>query len=761
MVKKKRRKRKKKNRLKRKLFSLIALIITGIIVLSGLFIFAVYHNIFGHIPDESELKAIHHETATLVYSNDNQLIGKYFAQNRTNIQWNQLPDHLVNALISTEDARYFEHEGIDSRSLMRVLIKSVLLGDKSAGGGSTITQQLAKNLFGRKSYGILTLPVIKVKENIIAYRLEKIYNKKEILQLYLNTVPFGENTYGIEAAANRFFNKKTSQLTIQESAVLVGLLKANTYYNPRLNPENARHRRNIVLHQMAKYDFLDEEKANTLQEKSLNLNYSNYNRQGPASYFLRHVKSKAKDILEKHKLRSGKSYDLEKDGLTIVTTLDHTLQKYAREAIQQHLSKMQKKLDAQLKGSKHKYVPEQKNASVKTREIFTWDGIKAKEMSYSDSLWHYEKMLQAGIVIMNPQNGNIMCWVGGNHYRYLPFDLVTAKRQAASVFKPVLYATALEQGYKPCDYVKNTQPDMEKYPDWKPQNYDRSSGGEVALWYALANSMNLPTIDLYRRVGHKDLDYIKNKLGFQEPLPDKPSAALGTIDVSLLELASAYSAFANKGYVPGSVMIKEIRDNNGKTIYKRKGTEKEKALTEETAKTMTAMLLKATAEGTGQALYTAYGIKSKIAGKTGTSQNYKDARYACYNRNMVIATWVGSRNTNIHFRQGIYGSGSRLALPLAAKILYKAQLNSAKKGLFKAPEIPEDTSGLFDCKPQRETSAGRDFLQQMVDLVTKDKENLAKEDSLKKENNKSDTTKEQERTKVGRFIRKVLGKDDS
>lgn len=758
MARKKRRKKKKKNRLKRKLFSFIALIIFGIIVLSGFFVFAVYHNIFGHIPDESELKAIHHETATLVYSNDQQLIGKYFAQNRTNIQWEQLPDHLVNALISTEDARYFEHEGIDSRSLMRVLIRSILLGDKSAGGGSTITQQLAKNLFGRKSYGILTLPVIKVKENIIAYRLEKIYNKKEILQLYLNTVPFGENTYGIEAAANRFFNKKTSQLTIQESAVLVGLLKANTYYNPRLNPENARRRRNIVLHQMAKYDFLDKEKANSLQEKPLNLTYSNYNRQGQASYFLKHVKDKAKNILHKHKLSSGKSYDLEKDGLTIITTLDYTLQKYAREAIQQHLSKMQKKLDALLKGKKHQYIPEQKNSSVKTREIFTWDGIKAIEMSYSDSLWHYSKMLQAGIVIMNPRNGNIMCWVGGNHYRYLPFDLVTAKRQAASVFKPVLYATALEQGYEPCDYVKNTQPDMEKYPDWKPENYDLSSGGEVALWYALANSMNLPTIDLYRRVGHKDLDYITTKLGFKEPLPNKPSAALGTIDVSLLELASAYSAFANKGYVPGSVMIKEIRDNNGKTIFKKEDTKKEKAISEETAKKMTAMLLKATAEGTGQAMYTTYGIKSKIAGKTGTSQDYKDARYACYNKNMVMATWVGTNNSDLHFRQGIHGSGSRLALPIAAKILYKTQLKNTKKELFQAPEIPEDTSGIFDCKPQREKSAGRDFLQQMVDLVTKDKENLAKEDSLK---NKADTTEEQEGTKVGRFIRKVLGKDDS
>ncbi|MFW6019437.1 MAG: transglycosylase domain-containing protein [Bacteroidales bacterium] len=754
-------KRKKKNRLKRKLFSFIILIITGIIVFSGLFVFAVYHNIFGHIPDESEISAIHHETATLVYSNDQQLIGKYFAQNRTNIQWEQLPDHLVHALISTEDARYFEHEGIDSRSLMRVLIKSVLLGDKSAGGGSTITQQLAKNLYGRKNYGILTLPVIKVKENIIAYRLEKIYNKKEILQLYLNTVPFGEDTYGIEAAANRFFNKKTSQLTIQESAVLVGLLKANTYYNPRLNPENARRRRNIVLHQMAKYDFLDEEEANQLKKTSLKLDYSNYNRQGQAAYFLKHVRDKAEDILENYKLKSGKNYDLEKDGLTITTTLDYTLQRYAREAIRQHLSKMQEKLDAQFKGRKNQFIAESENSSVEKREIFTWDGIKAEEMSYSDSLWHYKKMLEAGLIIQNPKNGNILCWIGGNHYRYLPFDLVRTKRQAASVFKPVLYATALEQGYEPCDYLANKQPDLKEYKDWKPENYDHSTGGAVAMWYALANSMNLPAIDLYRRVGHKDFDYITTRLGFEETLPDKPSAALGTIDVSLLELASAYSAFANKGYRPGSVMIKEIQDNSGKTIYKKENTQSEKALSEKTAKTMTAMLLKATSEGTGQAMYTTYGINSKFAGKTGTSQDYKDARYVCYNNNLVIATWVGTRSRDIHFRQGIYGSGSRLALPIAAKILNNAQHNPNKKSLFKAPAIPEDTSGMFDCKPQREKSAGRDFLQKMVDLITDDKKNLTKQDSLKNEQEKSDTTKEQESTKVGRIIRKILGKNDS
>lgn len=761
MAKRKRRKKKGK-RLKRKIIRLGLLGIFSIAVLLTLFVFAVYHNIFGHIPDEDELKSIRHETATLIYSSDEQLIGKYFAENRTNVQWEQLPSHLTNALVSTEDARYFEHQGIDGRSLMRVLIKTIIMGDRSSGGGSTITQQLAKNLFGRKNHGILTMPVVKVKEAITAYRLEKIYTKQEILLLYLNTVPFGENTFGIEAAANRYFNKKTQEINIQESAVLIGILKANTYYNPRLHPDNAKERRNLVLELMNKHNYLTDEKTKSLKESPLELNYNNYKVQGPAPYFLYQVRKKASAIIDDYNRRNGTSLDLEKDGLKIRTTLMLSLQDYANKAVKEHLSSMQKHLNASMHGQKQGFISVKGDDKPARREIFTWEGIQVREITVSDSLWHYKKMLQAGMLIINPQNGNVLTWIGGNNFRFLPYDLVHAKRQAASAFKPILYATALEQGYSPCDYLDNEAHDFEEYPNWKPQNHDGESGGEVAMWYALANSMNLPTVDLYRRVGHQDLDYVCRKLGLSSQLPEGPASALGTMEVSLWELARAYSSFAAKGKIPQQNMILEIRNSDDEIIYKNSNTDKKQAMSESVAAKMNLMLLNATQSGTGRALYSRFGIRHQFAGKTGTSQNYSDARYVCYNNDMVIAVWVGASDPAIHFNNGSMGSGSRLALPVAGKTLQKAQQDPKLRGLFTAPVIPQDTSGMMNCQPAREKSAGREIWQKMVDLVSDDKKSVREKDSLSEHKTEAaDSTQNQSGTKVGKFLKNLFGKKNN
>lgn len=737
---------------------IISLLIFGLAC--GLFVIAVYHNAFGPVVDEGDLKAIRQESATLVYSADNKLIGKYFAENRTNIKWEELPEHLVNALVSTEDARYFEHEGIDRRSLLRVLVKTILMGDKSAGGGSTITQQLAKNLFGRNNHGFLTIPVAKVKEGIIAYRLEKLYTKREILLLYLNTVPFGENTYGIEAASNRYFNKTTAELNIQEAAVLVGLLKANTYYNPRLHPDNARKRRNIVLQLMAKHGYLTPEAAAQLSKSALELKYSNYTVEGPAPYFLQHVRREAEGIVDQINHSQGKSYDLEKDGLRITTTLNYDLQEITRQAIKEHLSLMQKRLDGEFNGKKKQYISVEENSTIKKREIFTWEGSGVRKMSFSDSLWHYKKMLHAGVVIQGPERGNILAWVGGNNFRYLPYDLVKAQRQAASAFKPILYATALEKGFEPCDYLVNEPHHFEDYPDWEPRNYDGSSGGEAALWYALAHSMNLPAVDLYRRVGYDDFDYMCRKMGFSNTLPKGPSAALGTMDVSLLELAAAYSAFANKGKMTKQYAIKEIRNSKDEVIYQKLQPTFQTPVSEQTALKMNAMLLEATSRGTGQSLYNQYGVQNKFAGKTGTSQNYKDARYICYNKKMVIAVWVGARDDDIHFQHGNYGSGSKLALPIAGRVLQQAQNYSSlqKMQLFEPPPLPDNTIGLFDCKPLRKKSVVRDALQKMIDVVKGDKEKLSENDDISSEQENQQADNDKETTKAGRFLRKLFGK---
>jgi penicillin-binding protein 1A len=370
-------------------------------------------------------------------------------------------------------------------------------------------------------------------------------------------------------------------------------------------------------------------------------------------------------------------------------------------------------------------------------------------------------MLQAGVLIVNPQNGDVLTWIGGNNFRFLPYDLIHAKRQAASAFKPILYATALEQGYSPCDYLDNEEHDFEEYPNWKPKNYDGESGGEVAMWYALAHSMNLPTVDLYRRVGHRDLDYVSRKLGFSSELAEGPASALGTMEVSLWELVRAYSSFAAKGKTPQQNMILEIRNSEDKIIYKSPTVNKKQAISESVSEQMNLMLLNATQTGTGRALYSRYGVRHEFAGKTGTSQNYSDARYVCYNSDMVIAIWVGASDPNIHFNNGSMGSGSRLALPIAGKTLQKAQKDAKLRGLFTAPVIPQDTSGMMDCQATREKSAGREIWQKMVDIVSADKKSVREKDSLQEHKTEaSDSTQNKSGTKVGRFLKNIFGKKE-
>jgi penicillin-binding protein 1A len=322
---------------------IIVILSTALIVsfLSLAFFVSVYFGAFGHLQSREELLNYKNAEASIVLSDDGELLGKFFSENRTNVKYSDIPEHLIDALIATEDVRFFRHKGYDVKSFFRVIIKTIMLNNRNAGGGSTITQQLAKNMYGRDKYGIFTILVNKVKEIILASRLESLFSKQEILLLYLNTVSFGENVYGIEAAATRFFNKQVNELTVEESAVLIGLLKANNYYNPRLYPENARKRRNVVLSQMEKYDYLDENAADSLMALPLAMNYKNYESGGPADYFLYQVKHEAQNILQEISLQTGRKWNIEEDGLVITTTLNLELQNYANEAFKEHLSVMQ------------------------------------------------------------------------------------------------------------------------------------------------------------------------------------------------------------------------------------------------------------------------------------------------------------------------------------------------------------------------------------------------------------------------------------
>lgn len=691
-----------------KLFVFFAIII----LLFGLFVFSVYSGLFGALPSPKQLASINNEEASLVFSSDEVIIGKYFDRNRTNIRWQDVPVHLRNALIATEDRRFFEHKGFDTKSYFRVFIKSLLLQDNS-GGGSTLTQQLVKNLYGRKDYGFLTLPVNKLKEIFIASRLEKIYSKEELLLLYLNSVPFGEDVYGIESAARRFFSKPARKLKVEESAVLIGMLKANTYYNPMLHPANALQRRNLVLSLMAREKYLTEEEASRLKKLPLKLSYEDANA-APAGYFVQQVKKKAEALIDSINSENDQEYNLEKDGLRIYTTLNMQMQQYALNAVKSHLASMQKLLDKELENRRMKknWLARQKQDSGNQKDtgkrrmrIFDWGGIKTVNMTSTDSLWYYYKMLHASVLVTNPKTGEILVWVGGNNYHMLPFDMVLSHRQMASAFKPVLYATALEHDMEPCMYLENTKIKYEGYEDWEPENYDMESTSDstVAMWYALTHSMNLPSVDLYFKVGRENLLNTCDRLEFPRFRGDAPSIALGTLDVSLYEAVRAYGAFANEGRMNELFMIRKITDAKGKVLYKAKSPDSVQVFDSRTTGTITAILQQVINQGTGAGIRSRYGIQSDLAGKTGTAQNFTDAWFLAYTPGLVAGTWVGASKPDIHFFSG-NGSGAALAMPVAAGILKNIENNPGLKSKYLVPfSLPQETYAFLQCDPYHET----------------------------------------------------------
>ncbi len=667
---------------------------------------AVYFGVFGHLYTKKELKDFKNESASLVLSDNGILIGKYFADNRTNIAYEQLPDFLINALIATEDARYFEHQGVDSRSLFRVIVKSLLFQQKGSGGGSTITQQLAKNMYGRKNFGPFSMPVNKIKEIILAYRLENIYDKKNILTLYLNTVPFGENVLGIESAAGRYFNTSVNKIKIEEAAILIGMLKANTYYNPRMYPDHALNRRNVVLGQMEKYNYLTKESTDSLQNLPLKLDYANLKSEGRANYFLVQVKKEVNDILKIINENSDTIYDIRKSGLIIETTLNLDLQNYALKAYQSHLSSMQKKLHKQYKSGSSKAILEKlvkkelkrlnlaEYANVKKkRELFSWDGFYTDSISVKDSLKRTLTLLHAGLIAVNPKTGAVKLWVGGIDFRTQPYDQIFAQRQTASAFKPILYATALQEGARPCQYLDNDPIVLTDFENWQPQNYDHSTGGKYSIAASLAKSMNIPTVNLFMQVPFSSLERTWKNLGFSQTLDYKPSTALGTATASLYEMAFAYASFANGGKQVKPQFITSIKTSNGKTIYKNKILRSTpEILDNRSTVLLNAILQKAIVEGTGRSMKSKYGINLPLAGKTGTSQNFADAWFIAYNPNLVIATRVGASIPIIHFSNGANGSGSALALPLVAKTIQNIQKNRtlSKKYFISFDKLPPE-----------------------------------------------------------------------
>ncbi len=717
----------------RKAAKVILFIPAAVLIFFIFLILAVRLGAFGRLPGEEELRSYRGATASLVLSEDGRIIGRYFHQNRTNVSYNHLPQHLVGALVATEDARFYRHRGIDARSLARVALRSVILNDPGSGGGSTISQQLAKNIFGRERRGLLSLPVNKVRESLIALRLERLYTKEEILTLYLNTVPFGENVYGIEAASRRYFDKGTEHLTVDESAMLVGMLAANTLYNPRLFPERALRRRNIVISRMEGQGYLQPEEADSITSLPLALDYVNLEAANPAGYFLVQVRREAESILEGVYDATGRRWKLEEDGLLINTTLNQRLQNHAVKSFHRHLPPLQEILrshystragemllnDIAQREIQRLNLTERASDTVFMR-VFDWEGSYNSSITVYDSLLQALTLLHAGMMAMDPLTGAVRMYLGGIDHHTQPFDQVTARRQMASAFKPVLYATALEMGIRPCKYYDNDSIVVEDYDNWTPVNYSREYGGQYSMAGALAASMNIPTFNLFLEVGYDDVEHMWDEMGFSFPLAKTPALALGTAEASIREAAVAYAVFANGGYRVEPYTIVSIQAPDGEVIYHREqSVTANRILSGRSVILMNAMLQKAVNEGTGATMRSAYGVTLPLAGKTGTSQNHADAWFAAYNPSLVIVSRAGSSTRAVHFVHGAHGSGAALALPLVALTMRAVQQDRILNNRFAAvfPDLPPALEMMLQCPDYREKGVMDRFLDRFRDDV--------------------------------------------
>ncbi len=711
--------------LKKKIIFLVIKGFAFLISAGALFLFFVYLGLFGKLPGEEDLAKIDNDLASEVYASDGTLMGKYFYQNRMSLENKVISKHVINALVATEDKRFFQHGGFDLISLGRVMVKSVLLMNRSQGGGSTISQQLAKNLYPRKDYGPFSMLVNKSKEMITASRLEDVYSKDQILTLYLNTVPFGEDVYGIESAAMRYFNKHSSDLNAPEAAVLVGMLAANTAYNPRINPGKSKKRRNVVLTRMKEYGFLSEKEYDTYADSDIKLNYHKMDHNtGIAPYFREQIRKQAEKILEE---KYGEEYSLYSDGLKIYTSIDPTLQRYADVAVQKHMAALQNEFKIHWKNrDPWKNHPEVFNKSLHSSNrykalkvkdmseeaiskemskltkmtVFAYPDEKEVNLSPIDSIKHYLKILNTGFMVMDPHDGKILAWVGGVNHKYFQYDHVLAKRQVGSTFKPIVYTAALLDGMSPCEYISNEQRVYEEYDDWSPANAGGDHEGFYSLQGGLANSVNTITAEIMIRTGVDKVLRLAEDMGVKSHVPAVPSISLGTASISLAEMLTVYSCYANSGYKSEPVGLMKIEDRDGKVLYEYEAPEqKNEVLDEETVQMMDYMLKGVVDRGTGKNLHRVYGLQSQLAGKTGTTQDNADGWFIGFTPNLLGGVWVGAESPVVHFRSTALGQGAHMALPIFGLFMQQVERNPRYRKYYTTsfPSLSEQMAERLDC----------------------------------------------------------------
>ena len=729
----------------------------------------------GEMPDHTQLENPETNLATEIISSDGLTLGKfYFNDNRTPVAYEELPTHLVDALIATEDARFHDHAGIDARGTVRAF---AFMGSK--GGASTISQQLARQLFvGVRSKSKLEAVTQKVKEWVIALRLERQYTKEEIIAQYFNIYDFGNNADGIRSASRIYFGKEPKEIDLRESAMLVGMFKNSSLYNPRRNPEGVKNRRNVVLGQMEKYGYINEEVKDSIKQMDLGLNYSpESHNEGIATYFREYLRDFMKDWIRNNPKPDGSKYDLYSDGLKIYTTIDSRMQAYAEEAVARHMPRLQAEFFHQNTPNRNPTAPflELDNAEIKDlmdrsmrrserwrvmkkegktdkeiiksfdtptkMRIFSWDA-PGREIDTilkpTDSMRYYKSFLQPGMMSMDPQTGHVKAWVGGMDYKHFQYDMVKqGKRQVGSTFKPFVYATAIDQLHlSPCDEFHDIPFCIEKgkygnTEEWCPKNSGEKYGGTRTLKNALANSVNTITAQLMDKVGPQPVVDLVKKLGVESELLPVPSIALGTPDLSVYEMVAAYSAFANKGVYTKPVMVPSIVDKNDTVLYQF-SPESRDVLSEEAAYVTVKLLEGVTLGGSGIRLRTTgaekykpefkeiitgypYQFTNPIAGKTGTTQNQSDGWFMGMVPNLVTGVWVGAEDRSVHFKTITYGQGASMALPIWGMYM-KSCYEDAELGIsIEDFEEPANLSIRVNCDTDDDTIKEEPVIEYGVD----------------------------------------------
>ena len=705
------------------------------------------------IPSFEELENPDSKLATQVIAEDGEVLTTFHIENRSYVSYEELSPNLVNAAVATEDSRFYRHSGIDFESLARVLVKTVIGGSSSQGGGSTITQQLAKTLYPREDMGgsIFKMVWTKLKEWVTAVKLERSYTKDEIMNMYMNQVFFGSNAYGIKAAAQTFFGKSPIDLTVEEAATLVGMVNKPTRYNPALNPERSLERRNLVISRMEQNGFLTAAERDSIQQIPITLSYQIQDHNAGVGPYFRDMLRRTMNAkepkrssynqyedyvvdsllwadnafygwLNKNTKADGSKYNLDKDGLRIYTTINYKMQQYAEEAVAEHLGKdLQKTFDRHVRwnrkkpfasdvepemieqlmkqarrwsdryrimkenGASEKDIIKSFSEPVKMR-LFSWNkqGYIDTVMTPDDSIKYYKGHLRAAFMAIEPNTGHIKAYVGGPNYRYFKYDNVRqGKRQVGSTIKPFLYTLAMQEGMSPCDKVVNVpQTFMVGDTTWTPKSTDKDEwiGQTVTLKWGLTKSSNNISAYLMKQFGPEAMVEMMRKMGVGSYLDAVNPLCVGSADISVYEMVSAYNTFPSKGVYVEPIFVTRIEDSMGNVLGEFNNKKKE-AISDYTAYLMANLMQGVVNSGTGVRLRSVYGLKGEIAGKTGTTNDQSDGWFIGYTPSLTAGVWVGAEDRQVHFESLSLGGGSNMALPIWGIFMQKV-INDGTLGVY-------------------------------------------------------------------------------